>query len=425
VYSIFAQSIDKIEIPGSITIVGNHLSNSNESVRYAVGEDLNTINALGFTVYSLADQNDPIPLVRVSTLSDEEHRMLENFKAIILIEGLAGSINNRFISKNIRLIGYFPAADNLLLNKNGFMYAIYSGITLYEMNYGQVIPMPVWEGGVNRKSAYIVDNKIYDFHGIRSRHLYDLSTPESPRLIETANDFQIQYHHTRWFHEEAFFEGCENLATHPDLTHNYHDFTPADNKEYFSLRQTDVFNKLDLENNLGYIYHYIVGFRLYSNDNMDKLILDIDPMVKNEYKSFNTGALGIYPSTETGQFYINDYSGLYIFEKLSSNNSNISLTKDNKPIILSSKNYPNPFNPQTTIEFELIENAHVNLKIYNVLGEEIETIANEYLIKGKYQRIWDASDVASGIYFYHLDINTIPTIISESTSLIDRIILLK
>lgn len=69
-------------------------------------------------------------------------------------------------------------------------------------------------------------------------------------------------------------------------------------------------------------------------------------------------------------------------------------------------NYPNPFNPSTTISFTLPENGNVNLKIYNLQGEEVYTVVdNRYKIRGSYEYKVDLSRLASGIYFYTLEQN--------------------
>lgn len=64
------------------------------------------------------------------------------------------------------------------------------------------------------------------------------------------------------------------------------------------------------------------------------------------------------------------------------------------------QNYPNPFNPTTTIEFVLPEETFVNLKIYNVLGEEITTLLSNKLPAGNHKRVWNAGKLPSGIYLY-------------------------
>jgi hypothetical protein len=66
------------------------------------------------------------------------------------------------------------------------------------------------------------------------------------------------------------------------------------------------------------------------------------------------------------------------------------------------QNYPNPFNPKTTISFTIPEGNNVTLKVYNILGNEIKTLLNEYKNAGKYSVYFDASALSSGIYMYSL-----------------------
>ena len=66
------------------------------------------------------------------------------------------------------------------------------------------------------------------------------------------------------------------------------------------------------------------------------------------------------------------------------------------------QNYPNPFNPITTISWEIQKDDFVTLKIYDILGNEMHTVVNEYQQAGFYQRNFDASSLSSGLYFYTL-----------------------
>lgn len=66
------------------------------------------------------------------------------------------------------------------------------------------------------------------------------------------------------------------------------------------------------------------------------------------------------------------------------------------------QNFPNPFNPITTIRFTLPENSFVTLKIYDVTGEEIFTLINEELRKGKHEIEFNADSLSSGTYIYQL-----------------------
>ena len=64
--------------------------------------------------------------------------------------------------------------------------------------------------------------------------------------------------------------------------------------------------------------------------------------------------------------------------------------------------YPNPFNAQTTIQYDLIKDSPLNIGIYDILGQRIATLLNQKQPAGHYQVIWNARDVSSGIYFYKI-----------------------
>jgi len=66
------------------------------------------------------------------------------------------------------------------------------------------------------------------------------------------------------------------------------------------------------------------------------------------------------------------------------------------------QNYPNPFNPSTKISWQSPIGSHQILKIYDVLGNEVATLVNEYREAGRYEITFDASNLSSGIYFYRL-----------------------
>ena len=73
-------------------------------------------------------------------------------------------------------------------------------------------------------------------------------------------------------------------------------------------------------------------------------------------------------------------------------------------------NYPNPFNPTTTISFSLQNNAKVNLSIYNIKGQKVKQLVKEQLSAGQRSINWNGDDesgkdISSGIYYYKLDVN--------------------
>jgi flagellar hook assembly protein FlgD len=72
------------------------------------------------------------------------------------------------------------------------------------------------------------------------------------------------------------------------------------------------------------------------------------------------------------------------------------------------QNFPNPFNPSTTIQYNLPNQEQVKLNVYNVLGQLVKTLVNSFQSAGFHSVIWDGSNnngqkVSSGIYFYKID----------------------
>ncbi len=68
------------------------------------------------------------------------------------------------------------------------------------------------------------------------------------------------------------------------------------------------------------------------------------------------------------------------------------------------QNYPNPFNPSTIISYKLTNPGFVSLKVYDILGRVVDILVNEQKQQGRYDVNFDASKLASGIYFYQLKV---------------------
>ncbi|MFI5251354.1 MAG: SdrD B-like domain-containing protein [Bacteroidota bacterium] len=78
-------------------------------------------------------------------------------------------------------------------------------------------------------------------------------------------------------------------------------------------------------------------------------------------------------------------------------------TKDIPSSFSLDQNYPNPFNPSTIITYNLAQPTFVRLRIFNVLGQEVSTLVNDWQLASTYSVTLDASKLASGVYYYSLE----------------------
>lgn len=98
-------------------------------------------------------------------------------------------------------------------------------------------------------------------------------------------------------------------------------------------------------------------------------------------------------------------------EALLSSISHLSETEsstDTTPPLLLMGNYPNPFNPTTSIRFQMKSDSNVKLEIYNIRGQKVTTLLDENRLAGLNSVVWNGRDgkntpVASGVYFYRIE----------------------
>ena len=142
-----------------------------------------------------------------------------------------------------------------------------------------------------------------------------------------------------------------------------------------------------------------------------------------------TGGYGIYVSTNNGTTWEesddglpNSFTDVHVLEKSSSTLyagtlfqgawerpltdylTDVISTSDELPVNFQlGQNYPNPFNPSTKIEYSIHEVSFVQLKVYDVLGNEVSTLVNEEQNAGVYRADFSATALTSGTYFYRLE----------------------
>ncbi|MAT59031.1 MAG: hypothetical protein CMF23_13760 [Ignavibacteriae bacterium] len=155
------------------------------------------------------------------------------------------------------------------------------------------------------------------------------------------------------------------------------------------------YSDLEIDNN-EIMYASTRGNWVYkSDDNWNSSVLINSGMGQDKY------VLDLYIDKNGYLFAGMDYYGFY----RSNTPVVVSVENDNLlPSFYLSQNYPNPFNPSTSIEYSVPNNDYVNLKVYDVLGNEVASLVNENKNVGKYKVTFNGSELSSGIYFYKLQI---------------------
>ncbi len=123
----------------------------------------------------------------------------------------------------------------------------------------------------------------------------------------------------------------------------------------------------------------------------------------------NSYVTGFFVETATfGAFTLTSSGGSDVF--VAKLNCTLSAENEISLTINSLSNFPNPFNPTTTLSFSIIEDSNIELSIYNIKGQKVKQLVNDQLSAGEHSIVWDGKDdnnqpVSSGIYFYKLKVN--------------------
>jgi hypothetical protein len=122
---------------------------------------------------------------------------------------------------------------------------------------------------------------------------------------------------------------------------------------------------------------------------------------------------GLGTTSESGNYSFTDYNvanGIYSYrlKQIDFNGAFeyspvVKISIDVPSVYALEQNYPNPFNPSTLIRYSIPQDGMVNLAVYSLLGEKIATLVNEVQKAGRHEISFDASLLASGIYFYRIE----------------------
>jgi choice-of-anchor B domain-containing protein len=303
---------------------------------------------------------------------------------------------------------WFNRAHNIFID-NGYAYVIGTGggggMHILDLSD----PVNPIRTDYYTASGYIHDVYVWDDTVVAcaadSYELVDVSNKNNPQLISLSSSIPGIYAHSGWMTEDKrYFIAAEEFNVRDLMVYDLQDrstwnlVVPS-----WQMSGNSPTHNIFVLGNYAHISYYNDGY----------VVIDIsDPTAPSFAGQYDTypgaggtydGAWGCYPYLPSGNIIISDIStGLYVLDFLGDNTTS---TNDiiSQPIEFElEQNYPNPFNPSTNISFLIPETGLVTLKIFNIIGEEIAELLNEFKEAGNYEINFSAANLTSGIYIAKL-----------------------
>jgi hypothetical protein len=235
--------------------------------------------------------------------------------------------------------------------------------------------------GMERYGDYLYVSKF-----VYGRYIVDISDPSNSRIIADPEEFDIP---------GGLFVR-DNFAYIADTTLHVFDVSDKSNPVAISSTATDARGNIFVLDNTAYIA---------SRDKDSVFIYDVtNPHSPVPVDSVKLNIDGPAIVTEDYIYTIARHAGVKIYK-----NEIVPTVVENRestPFSLSlSQNYPNPFNPSTTIQFEVPADGHVELAVFNMLGQQVAVLADRQFEAGSHRLQFDAAHLPNGVYIYRLRSN--------------------
>lgn len=334
-------------------------------------------------------------------------------------DGNSSGVDSRIIditNPNLPLVSLnsFASCHNIAISPGGLMFLEFPGLAIYDLNPDATNPTFLWSDPGGGHDSTPKGNVLYDFRANNGTYIWDITNPSAPVGLDTITDPDINYHHSG----DVTVDGnylfiCDELASHPEKDITIWDISgPEPPFEVASITDASAtMHNLYIVDNLAYLSFYTSGFKVYDVTDPTTPVLTDEYDTNAQTGEGYEGAFGVYPYAPGGKVYVSDIdNGLFIFHVENTISTPSGVGDTPAPNVASASlrpNYPNPFNPSTTIPYELGAAGHVRITVYDVGGARVRTLVDRAQEAGAHEIEWDGRDdgggqVSSGVYFYRL-----------------------
>jgi len=385
----FLGHAQSISLKGEL-LTGNNGTDIWEYIDPNNGNVYAIVGGNGMSVVDVTDPTNPTEVAHLTNVPGFDVKVWEHYVYCVTGGSGTASIVDIADPMNPVIVGTFPSSHNLFINDDGIMYASFPSLRIYDLNPDPLNPALLTVVGSEGHDATVRGDLLIDCHGFAGTNLYDVSDPSSPVLLSTITDPTITYHHQGEVSSDGnYLYINDELSNNPNPDISVWDISDRANP----VRVSDFADQATTHNmyvigDYAYVSYYTAGLRIFDISDPSQLVLadeyDTNPASGEGF----AGAFGVYPSEITGNIYINDSDGVFVFgfDALASvNDADSGLS-----FVMS----PNPANNRTVLSLD--DDVVTSVKVHTMLGtllfsEDIKNGSNTYEL--------NLSGFAAGVYF--------------------------
>ncbi len=378
----------QIVLKGSLTS-GNSGTDIWEYIDDATGNVYAIVGGNGMSVVDVTDPTNPTQVAHLTSVPGFDVKVWQNY--VYCVNGGSGTASIVDISDpaNPVIAGTFPSSHNIYIEERGYMYASSPGVTIYDLNANPLAPQQIASVGSEGHDVTIRGELMIDCHGYAGTFLYNVADPANPTLITAINDSDITYHHQGDISTDGnYLYICDELGNHPQADISVWDISnPAAPVRVSNVADPNATpHNMYVIDDYAYTSYYTAGLKIFDISDPSQLALADEYDTSSATGEGFAGAFGVYPSPETGNIYINDGSGVYVF--------GFEVLGQDELETATVSIYPNPAQGQVNIVSE--EEPVKKVEVFSILGKRIMQVD---LTSQLQSHTLDISALNSGVYF--------------------------